>query len=317
MRQLKYIVLFCVITQLQTKIIESDRLSDVNQFVDKDSIVLFDIDETLARTPNYAGSSIWVNYNIKKLQEKGLSFQVALDDILYIFFTIHNVINMLPVANSPQIVENLQKKGAYVMGLTSRSIPIMKRTIQQLAQLGIDFSKSTVYDKSLDLVDAYVGKLYKAVIFTGSNNKGKMLFLLFDKIGYKPKKIIFVDDKLKNVQDVEREAKKHGIEYVGIRFSKLDNWRDRFDPAVAKKQLHEFKVNVGLLPIKKTPSKLPIDHIEPKLTPIILKEKNGKKRCSKALQRNRNTIKKKVPRPNLMQSVCMVDARGLNQEKKV
>lgn len=276
LKKLGFITLFLII-QLQAKIIETDKLSDVYKYVDKDSIVLFDIDETLARTPNYAGSSVWVNYRIKKLQKKGLSFQEALDDILYIFFTVHNVINMLPVSNSPQVVKNLQKKGAYVMGLTSRSIPIMERTIEQLNNLGIDLSKSSVFDKSLDLVGKYKGKLYKAVIFTGSNNKGKMLFIFFDKIGYIPKKIIFVDDKLKNVQDVEKEAAKRGIEYIGIRFSKLDGWKNKFDPTVAKKQLYNFKVNVGLLPIKPIVSKkTTTEVIEPKLVPIKLKRKMEK-----------------------------------------
>ena len=59
-------------------------------------------------------------------------------------------------------------------------------------------------------------------------------------IGFKPDKIIFIDDKLKYVTAVEKAVEAEGIEFVGIRYSRLDEEVKSFNIAKANQQLKEF-----------------------------------------------------------------------------
>lgn len=61
------------------------------------------------------------------------------------------------------------------------------------------------------------------VIFAAKKPKGKVLskFLKLSKL--KPRKIIFVDNQLKNVLSVEAHCKELGIDYTGIHFTKTYN----------------------------------------------------------------------------------------------
>ena len=64
------------------------------------------------------------------------------------------------------------------------------------------------------------------------------LFYMLDKAGYKPNKIIFIDDKHSNLASVERACIKRKIQFIGIRYSQLDEQVVQFDP---KKAEEEFK----------------------------------------------------------------------------
>ena len=76
-----------------------------------------------------------------------------------------------------------------------------------------------------------------------------MLFTLFDALGYKPNKIIFIDDKLKYVKSVEQEAKKHSVEYVGIRYSLQDQKKATINFEELNRSLHQVEVQVGIEPL--------------------------------------------------------------------
>ena len=256
-----------VTIQSQAKIIESNKLSDVNKYVDKNTVVLWDIDETLLRTPQYLGSDPWLKYHIGNLEKKGLCKSNALDYSMYLQLIIYRSLRMKLVDNSaPVIIKNLQAKNIHTMAVTHRAIFVMKKTIKQLKRAGIDFSKDPLFNKNLDLSEKYIGKSTLGILFTGDNPKGKILFSFFKKVGYKPTKIIMVDDELKNLQDIEREAKKHGVAFIGIRFSKLDTWKKKFNRILGEKQLHDFKVKIGLAPL---PQKLASNKISPAQAPSL------------------------------------------------
>lgn len=55
-----------------------------------------------------------------------------------------------------------------------------------------------------------------------------------------PEKIIFVDDKLSHVQDLENSLRAFNIEYVGIRFSKMDKGVNEYDDEIAEIQSEFF-----------------------------------------------------------------------------
>ena len=243
--------------QVYPVILESDNLAEVYKYLDKDTLVIFDIDNTIAEVS--MGIEPWIWYKTKDLVKKGLSWEEAFHLVLSIYFLLTKYTTLIPLDNSPVIVNDLQQKGYRVIALTNRSIPVVDRTIKRLGALGIDFSKNSLYSKVLELNLGYVGVYSKGIIFTGSNDKGEQLFLFLKKINYTPKKIIMFDDKIKNIKSVEKAAKKHNVEYVGIRFSLNDQKKKDFDPKVAEKTVYELKIKLGFEPL------IPVLPVEKKL----------------------------------------------------
>ena len=137
-----------------------------------------------------------------------------------------------------KVVSNAQKAGIIVFALTSGNTSsygiIPNRAdlrIKTIKNIGIDFSKSTELDY-IDLSEEreLMGKkdrnkpiFQDGVIFAAKKPKGKVLskFLKLSKL--KPRKIIFVDNQLKNVLSVEAHCKELGIGYTGIHFTKTYN----------------------------------------------------------------------------------------------
>jgi len=251
----KVIFLALLFAQLHTYalIVESDNLATVYKYVDEDTLVIFDIDNTMAVVS--MDIEPWVWYKTKDLKKKGLSHEGAFQLVLSIFFLLTKYTTLIPLSNSPDIVNDLQKKKIPVIALTNRSIPVIERTIKRLKKINIDLTKNSLYDKDLELDLKYVGKYSKGIIFTGSNDKGEQLFQFLKKINYTPKKIILLDDKVINVKSVEKAAKKHNVEYVGIRFSLMDQKKKDFDPKVAKKTIRKLKIKLGMEPVDSAPGK--------------------------------------------------------------
>jgi len=236
--------------QISAVIFESDRLSEVFKHIEPNSLVVFDIDDTLMTPKNWPGSATWLEYETKKLKQLGLSGQDSFRLMLPLYFTIHIFDNiMIPLDNSPKIIEKLQKNSVYTMALTNRSLPMVQATMKEFLYLGIDFSINSLYKEEMELAVTHKGRFSKGIIFCGNNDKGKTLFLFLEKVGYMPEKIIFVDDKLKNVKAVERETEKHNIPFVGMRFSKIDEKRKTFNPKEADKQLLAFARAIGMMPL--------------------------------------------------------------------
>ena len=147
---------------------------------------------------------------------------------------------LLTRKNSPvdlrmiSVIKNLQKSGIKVLALTNCAtgrFGLIDNTenwrIAELHKHGYYFDKSwqKVKDinlKSLMQVTNDTNPIYKAgIVFVDqAGEKGPVLgaFLRYAKI--KPKKIIFIDDKAKNLLSVEEFAKQHNIKFIGIEYGK-------------------------------------------------------------------------------------------------
>ncbi|KKP26483.1 MAG: hypothetical protein UR12_C0037G0002 [candidate division TM6 bacterium GW2011_GWF2_30_66] len=249
-----YSILFSIFLlnlNLQAVVIETSSLDDVFKYADKNSIVVLDIDSTLVEVEH--GVEYWVEHKQEKLEKMGLQPEQACDLVLYTFFIISRVAKLFPINDSPKVVNKLQKMGIRTMALTNRSLPIVKRTIKLLKDIGIDFSKNALFKNDLVLNISHKGMFYKGVIFSGKNDKGSMLKEFFKKINYTPKKLIFVDDKVKHVKSVEKKFDDGNVEYIGIRYSFMDEKKKNFDPIEAENGIRTFKIALGLEPIYSKP----------------------------------------------------------------
>lgn len=217
-----------IIKTNDTKIIEQTL-----QSVDRDTIVIFDVDDVLMHADDQILKS--KNADACKPLVKKLKQQVGKDKIQDVTSII-----LLTRKNSPvdprmiSVIENLQKSGIKVLALTNCAtgkfglIPNTENwRIAELHKHGYYFDKSwqnlkDINLKSLMKVTNDANPIYKAgIVFVDqTGEKGPALDAFLTYSATKPKKIIFIDDKSKNLVSVEEFAKQHNIAFVGIEYTK-------------------------------------------------------------------------------------------------
>jgi hypothetical protein len=96
---------------------------------------------------------------------------------------------------------------------------------ESLKALNIDFSDSFPDIDQLNLTDipSYLKahpQYYKGILCTngelGEHNKGIVLESFLNQIDYQPKVIVMIDDKLKNLEDVQRSLQKSNTRFIGF-----------------------------------------------------------------------------------------------------
>lgn len=242
MKHLLYTLTLCLsLSGLSlAKIIESNTVLEINNHLNDDlehTLIIFDIDNTLAAPQLEIGTDQWVNHLVELKIKEGLDFQQAFNAVLPTYFHVQFKIAMHPVEEqTPQFIQELQAQGASVIALTARSIFVASRTLEQLKDISV---KLGIKDHKNELhLNMPIPCIYmNGVIFSGNNDKGLVLLELLSSIDFKPTKIIFLDDKLKNIVTVEYAAQKCDIEFVGIRYGRCDERVEHFDPVRAQQEL--------------------------------------------------------------------------------
>jgi len=95
--------------------------------------------------------------------------------------------------------------------------------VKQLHDLGFDFSiltpiKIDLYIKELEENDG-IPTLKSGVMLTAQVDKGKILEHVLRHANYHPKRIIFVDDQLKNLESLEKLSDKLKIKFDGLHYT--------------------------------------------------------------------------------------------------
>ena len=104
--------------------------------------------------------------------------------------------------------------------------------IDELAKLGINFDfafqdVNKIELNNLDQVDGYYPLYKQGILFCLQENKGAALSAFLEQIKWYPKKIVFVDDKIFNLESVETALKPKNIEFIGLHYvGALDLPRD-------------------------------------------------------------------------------------------
>jgi hypothetical protein len=223
---------------LSAKIIETKSFSEVPCYVDVDTLLVLDIDDTLLIPVQMLGCDEWFTHRLNLHIDQGMSFSHALDRSLAEWEAIRHLTEMEVVEpGTEQIVKQLQEKGIPIMGLTTQGIALSHRTILQLKSHHLDLSTTAPFSTHHYFEQKDLGVLFrKGVLFTSGTGKGTALFTLCDHFGCAPKKIVFINDKATHLRDIETEAEKRGVEFIGLRYSYSDNRKAKFDPKVAELQ---------------------------------------------------------------------------------
>lgn len=208
-------------------IIQANNISPIEEEfknVNKSSLVIFDCDDVLTTVKvgmfKPQNREILEHYvNNKKISKSELY------DKLRIVLTHEDnvVVNPLMI----DLVKQLTEHSVRQLVLTAYSVkpttylpnPIQWR-INQLNELGYRFEKlwPVFYFVLEDFLCKYCPTFKDGILCCDIFPKSECLELFLKQIHWIPEKIVFIDDSLKNLVDVEAFCKREGIKYIGIQY---------------------------------------------------------------------------------------------------
>lgn len=163
--------------------IQIDSIAKINfKNFNKDTLVLFDLDETLLIDKNHKRQNI----DVKHIGNK----------------------QYIPIENNVGgMIETIKKINAdkTVLGLTKRGYIKERSGDSQAKELNIPFSRRRFEKLNMEKI-GNKGCFNNGVIYTAGGDKGMHLGDFLKKAGINPKEIVMVDDRLDNLEAVHKFA---------------------------------------------------------------------------------------------------------------
>ncbi len=222
---------------------ESTQITDLLSLADEKTLVVFDLNDTLMRTDSALGGDVWADKVTKDAMAAGLSKEQVLDRLVPFW---HQVLIRTPVRpvepNTANVLQTLQQRGVKTMGLTARYIEMAHTTLKALRDIFIDFSRSDVATEDFTLFTVSPAKYIDGVVFAGlQNDKADVLVQFLAQHPVEFDRIIFIDDKKKNVEGMAKAAKALNKPYIGIWYRAVEATPSQDNPDVAKIQQVLFR----------------------------------------------------------------------------
>lgn len=212
-------IILSVVTFSKVKITKTDSYSDIEKSIEsilkkspKDTLIIFDIDNTILTSSKDLGGDVWYQWQTGKLDIKASKEQKVTNlygDAIYLLYTLLPM-NLID-EKIPSLIEKWQNEST-VFALSSRAPENMFSTTRELKKYNIDFSKSPLRNKGEEInpvfIEKYLGRnmaYIDGIALTTGLNKGKVIDYLLEKTKKEYKNIIFIDDSEKNVTNVEKE----------------------------------------------------------------------------------------------------------------
>lgn len=229
---------FCIPFHGQAKIIETAHIADVMPLIDNETWFLVDIDNTLFEAAQALGHANWFYDEMQKKMRQGMTREEALRACYPGWIKTQKVCKVKPLEdNFVASLIDLQNRGVVIMGLTHRWPSVADSTIHQVASLGFDFSKTAPSQETFTVPAGHPTLYKQGILFVCDYNKKSDVFLPFlILINQKPKKVVFIDDKRKYVEELEVALEQQGIEYIGIHYTAIEHVTPMFSPEIAEFQ---------------------------------------------------------------------------------
>lgn len=230
---------FCCLVSLgiEAKIVQTQHIEDVLALIDEDTWFLVDLDNCMFEGAQALGHASWFYDELQQRMQKGMNREDAIADAYPDWIKTQKVCKVKPLENNfVPILLALQGKGITIMGLTHRQPSVADSTARQVGSLGFDFLK-TAPSKESFVIPAKTPTLYfQGILFVGDYNKKIDIFEPFlSMIQKSPKKIVFIDDKRKNVEELENLTR-YGIEYIGVHYTAIEHSKPVYIREIAEFQ---------------------------------------------------------------------------------
>ena len=228
---------------MQNFIVECDEFKKITQWVDKETCVFIDFDNTLVENCTALGHSDWYYALAQKSAGEGVSFPEFVKNFYMEWIYVQDHCRIKPVEKTTiSSVKSLQKNAAYVMVLTHRQYTTVSMTLRQLAPIGLSFKTSTPFDSTFTLRSPFAFPVShsEGIIFVGDYNlKSQVMGYFAKKLGCK--KILFVDDRLGHVKDVHDWCQKEKIKSTCVHYRAVEILKPRiYAPEIAEIQQQEL-----------------------------------------------------------------------------
>lgn len=223
--------------------LSSYRELDISK-VTPNTLVVFDIDNTLLRQDRMIGTHQWGDYIKKRAVANGMTSEQASQLQHKSFSELQTYLPTVPVEDGVRsILKELQQKSIAHFAFTARAPEIKQVTLKQLGVLEHDFAINFPQVGQPSLLEEH---LYQGVIFSGSIPKGELLKKIVTNMKTPPQEIIFIDDRSYNLESVEGALVGSDIKLSSYRYGGADSVVASFDPALADLEYSFFK-EYGLL----------------------------------------------------------------------
>ncbi|EFB41392.1 DUF2608 domain-containing protein [Parachlamydia acanthamoebae] len=247
----------------QALIVEAPNLAafeKVTQNIGQDSLVLFDVDDTLIVSKDHilrpAARHIWFQLAKKTLENPAI-VPPGKHDGDYFFGQILSAIEYEIV--DPKVVDiihSLQQRHIKTIAFTRMgtgpcgAISSMEDwRIAHLKKFCLDFSQALPEFQNLKIqVPGNQASLFKqGILCSNKQAKGPVFIAFLNSIGWKPSKVIFIDNSFDYLKSVEDALEGTGIEFIGFHYTDVENRPCIVDEALAEFQLmHLAKTGIWL-----------------------------------------------------------------------
>jgi len=226
------IALILLLSASPGQTLEIYKMLDIEREIVAGTLVVFDIDNTLIEPVQMLGSDQWFYALVDDIRREQVGEAAAVDRAMAIWNAVQSDTAVRAVeAATPLLILRLQRRGIPILALTARTSQIAADTSRQLRSVGIDFERMAVAG---DLELGATSKLVGGVLYVGEHNsKGEVLVALMRLAKLSPKRVVFVDDKRKNVDSVSAALTSAKLPFVAYRYGAADQTVAAFRPEVA------------------------------------------------------------------------------------
>ncbi len=234
----------------QAKVYEIKAMVQILPLIDQNTLVVFDIDNTISRPKQTVGSDQWASNQIERFKTMGFDERTAKDKGVAQFAQVQLKTEVQPVeASTPALIQRLQFGHIQVVALTARPLILADRTIEQIQSLGLDLRRTA----PLAPLSSNLGSeptIYKnGIILVGPhNNKGAVLAQFIKSLVRQSiSKIVFIDDKVSNVQNVNEALNTFTTPHFELRYAAADPEVKSFNSKIGDFQWKIFIQNGALI----------------------------------------------------------------------
>ncbi len=217
-------IAFTSCSGLKANIIEIENISSILPLVDNETLVIFDIDNTLMQGQCEVATASFFNHLFKEMKALGMSDEKIIDEVYPIWMDIQKIAEVDPVDKiTPYIIKDLKKREIPILAITNRGPDLAYRTLDQLKSVGIDLTQNGFHPHNLIIGDHSIAKYLEGVLFVSPfENKAEKALKLFQTIEFNPKKIICLDHNLESLVGMKDYFKKQDIAFLGLHYTICD-----------------------------------------------------------------------------------------------
>lgn len=227
---------FLPISQIDGKILETNKISVINDSINRDSMVLFNITGTLYEPSTTLADHQWREFfaeRVKIVITDSTKSQQLINRIKNEI--VQKIPKKLVEEITPQLIADIQNQKIPVFGITEKQMatPYADNfgliTSKHLISIGINLEKTLSYSKANQVLNDKYDFAY-GIIFSGKKPVGPALIAFLENNDYTDPQIVMVDNSLKTLENVEAALATKNYAFTGFHYTGANSRKDKFNP---------------------------------------------------------------------------------------